>query len=105
MQPTAQRPNVLFLMADQYRHDYLGCAGAGFVRTPNLDRLAGRGVRFAQCVTDCPVCTPACIGLATGLRPSRLGPLDNASYLPQLAPPAHTRQQADPERERRDRAL
>ena len=40
-----QRPNILFIMADQYRHDYLGCAGAGFVRTPNLDRIAERGVR------------------------------------------------------------
>ncbi len=88
MQPTPRRPNVLFLMADQYRHDYLGCAGAGYVRTPNLDRLAAQGVRFTQCVTDCPVCAPARIGLATGLRPSRLGSLDNASYLP-LSTPTH----------------
>lgn len=91
MQPTPQRPNVLFLLADQYRYDYLRCAGAEFVRTPNLDRLAGRGVRFAQCVTDCPVCAPARIGLATGLRPSRLGSLDNASYLPLSAPTHYQR--------------
>jgi choline-sulfatase len=88
MQPTPQRPNVLFLMADQFRYDYLGCAGAHHVRTPNLDRLAARGVRFSHCVTDCPVCAPARIGLATGLRPSRLGSLDNASYLP-LSTPTH----------------
>jgi len=69
-------------MSDHHRHDYMGCAGADFVRTPNLDRLAGRGVRFAQCTTNCPVCAPARIGLATGLQPGRLGSLGNDSFLP-----------------------
>lgn len=85
------RPNVLFIMADQHRSDHLGCAGAGFLRTPNLDRLAAQGVRFGQCYTNCPVCAPARIGLATGLQPSRLGSLDNASYLPRSAPTAYQR--------------
>jgi len=76
------RPNVLVVMADQHRFDYLGCAGAGFVRTPNLDRLAQRGVRYTHCFTNSPVCAPARIGLATGLHPARVGALDNASYLP-----------------------
>ena len=69
-------------MADQYRWDYLGYAGAGFVRTPNLDRLAARGVAFTHCYTNCPVCAPARIALATGLQPFRTGALDNQSYLP-----------------------
>jgi choline-sulfatase len=85
------QPNILFIMADQHRADYLGSAGAGFVRTPNLDRLAARGVRFDQCYTNCPVCAPARIGLATGLQPSRLGSLDNASYLPRSAPTFYQR--------------
>ncbi len=76
------RPNILFIMADQYRWDYLGYAGAGFVRTPNLDRLAARGVAFTHCYTNCPVCAPARIALATGLQPFRTGALDNQSYLP-----------------------
>ena len=88
MPHTPRRPNVLFVMADQHRFDYLGCAGAEFLHTPNLDRLAAQGTRFTQCITDCPVCAPARIGLATGLRPSRLGSLDNASYLP-LSTPTH----------------
>jgi choline-sulfatase len=82
---------VLFIMADQHRFDYLGCAGAAFLRTPNLDRLATRGVRFAQCVTNCPVCAPARIGLATGLQPSRLGSLDNQSFLPRSVPTHYQR--------------
>jgi choline-sulfatase len=75
-------PNVLVIMDDQHRFDYLGCAGADFVRTPHLDRIAGRGVRFSQCVTNCPVCAPARIGLASGMQPANLGSLDNQSFLP-----------------------
>ena len=42
----AERPNILFLFDDQHRHDYIGAAGAGWIDTPNLDRLAAEGVRF-----------------------------------------------------------
>jgi choline-sulfatase len=77
-----ERPNVLFIMDDQHRYDYLGCAGADFLNTPNLDRLAERGVRFTQCTTNSPVCAPARIGLASGLQPTRLGALDNRAFLP-----------------------
>ena len=77
-----QKPNLLFIMADQYRWDYLGAQGADYVRTPNLDSIAQRGVRFTQCTTNCPICAPARIGLATGLQPTRLGALDNQSFLP-----------------------
>jgi choline-sulfatase len=69
-------------MSDQHRWDYFGAAGADFVHTPNLDRIAERGVRFTTCTTNSPVCAPARIGLATGLQPVRLGALDNAAYLP-----------------------
>ncbi|MBN1671048.1 MAG: sulfatase-like hydrolase/transferase [Kiritimatiellae bacterium] len=85
------RPNVLFIMADQYRHDYLGCAGAEFVRTPNLDAIAARGMRFTQCATNSPVCAPARIGLATGLQPARVGSLDNRSFLPHSVPTYYQR--------------
>ena len=76
------RPNILFIVDDQHRHDYLGAAGADFLRTPHLDRLAAAGVRFTQCTTNAPVCAPARIGLASGLQPSRLGCLDNSGRLP-----------------------
>jgi choline-sulfatase len=89
--PPSDRPNILLVFTDQHRFDYLGCAGAEFLRTPNLDRLAARGVRFTQCITNCPVCAPARIGLATGLQPSRLGSLDNQSYLPRSVPTHYQR--------------
>lgn len=86
-----QRPNILFLMADQFRWDYLGCMGAPFVRTPNLDRLAARGVTFTQCCSNAPVCAPARIGLATGNQPVRHGALDNHAFLPLRQPTYYQR--------------
>ena len=91
MPEDASRPNVLFIMADQFRADHLGSAGGGFVRTPNLDRLAARGVRLRHCCTNSPVCAPARIGLATGLQPVRLGATDNRAFLPLSVPTYYQR--------------
>ena len=43
--------NVLFVMCDQLRWDHLGCTGHPFLKTPNIDALAKRGVRFAQALS------------------------------------------------------
>ncbi len=75
------RPNILFINTDQFRFDYMGCAGADFVNTPNIDRIAERGVRFRYCYSNSPLCAPARIGLATGMHPQRIGAVDNSSYL------------------------
>jgi choline-sulfatase len=80
--PEGMLANILFIMDDQHRHDYLGSAGVYFLQTPHLDRLAARGVRFTQCTTNAPVCAPSRIGLASGLHPGRLGCLDNSGRLP-----------------------
>jgi len=81
----SDRPNVLLIMSDQQRFDYLGYMGAGFVRTPNLDRLAARGTVFTHCITNAAVCAAARIGLATGNQPFRVGSLSNSSFLPRSA--------------------
>jgi len=47
-QKTTQRPNVLFILADDQRADALGCTGNSFIKTPNVDRLAENGVRFTN---------------------------------------------------------
>ncbi len=75
-------PNQLFIMCDQLRHDWLGCRGAEHVRTPNIDRIAARSMVFTQAVCNSPVCAASRVGLATGLRPHRLGALENWCYLP-----------------------
>src|SRR6476620_7274424 len=57
--PTAMRPNVVLVMADQHRADVMRCAGDAFVSTPNLDRLASEGVRFSRVSCQGPLCMPA----------------------------------------------
>ncbi|MYB77528.1 MAG: sulfatase-like hydrolase/transferase [Chloroflexi bacterium] len=54
-----QRPNVILFMADQMRWDVLSCAGHPVCRTPVLDAMAARGVRFANFYSAAPICTPA----------------------------------------------
>ena len=53
------KPNIIFIFADQHRHDALGCAGNEIIQTPNLDRLAGEGVRFANTWCQSPICQPS----------------------------------------------
>lgn len=86
-----ERPNILMIMDDQHRWDYLGCYGADFVDTPNIDRLAARGTRFSHAFTSAPVCAPARIGLASGMHPLRIGTTDNDSYLPPEFPTYYQR--------------
>lgn len=59
-------PNILLLMTDQQRFDSLGCYGADFAHTPNLDRLAKAGVVFDHCYANNPICTPSRASLMTG---------------------------------------
>jgi arylsulfatase len=69
------KPNLLLLMADQYRADCLGAEGCWPVHTPNLDSIAKRGVRFRHAYSTTPTCTPARSALLTGLAPWNHGML------------------------------
>lgn len=68
-QTTARQPNVLFLMADQFRFDAIASLGNREIYTPNLDRLVGRGVTFTNAYSPCPVCVPARYSIRTGCEP------------------------------------
>jgi len=73
------RPNVLVLMCDQFRADALSCLGHPLARTPNLDRLAARAVRFTNAFTQSPVCAPTRHSLNTGLYPHAHGVVSNSA--------------------------
>ncbi len=66
---TKPPPNILFIIADQWRAQAFGFAGDPNVHTPHLDRLAGEAVNFTQAVAGTPVCSPTRASLLTGQRP------------------------------------
>ena len=65
----ADRPNILFVMADQWRAVSTGYAGDPNVKTPHLDRLAACSIHFVNAVSGVPVCSPCRASLLTGQRP------------------------------------
>ncbi len=58
--------NILFIMFDQLRLDYLSCYGHPHLHTPHIDRLASRGVRFTRAYVQAPICGAARMSLYTG---------------------------------------
>lgn len=69
--PNAARPNIIFILADDMGYGDLGCyrsakAGQPFIRTPNLDKMASRGLKFTDFYTGNTVCAPSRCALMTG---------------------------------------
>jgi len=70
---TSNAKNILFIMFDQLRFDYLSCYGHPHLKTPNMDRLASNGVRFTNCYVQSPVCGSSRMSFYTGRYPSSHG--------------------------------
>jgi arylsulfatase A-like enzyme len=68
-----EKPNILLLYTDQQRQDSLGCFGNPLAVTPNLDKLAGQGVKCTNYYVQNPVCMPSRMSFLTGRYPSSLG--------------------------------
>ena len=74
----AARPNVILIVSDDQGFADLGCYGAKDIRTPHLDALAARGVRFTRYYANAPECTPTRTALLTGRYQQRVGGLECA---------------------------
>jgi arylsulfatase A-like enzyme len=70
--PKGRPPNILFILADDLGYGDLSCYGRPDYRTPQIDRLAGEGLRFTSNYTAAAVCTPTRVALMTGRYPARL---------------------------------
>jgi len=87
-----KKPNVLIIVADQWRYDCFGFTGSK-VKTPNLDALSADSFNFRYSYTPLPSCCPARMAMLTGLTPERLGALWNYDIclpIPSLTPETFT---------------
>src|ERR1700683_5603604 len=94
--PKSSKPNILVIVADDLGYNDIGVQGGKAVPTPNIDKLAGMGLRFTSGYVSAPYCSPSRAGLLTGRYQTRfrhefhppVGPRGNVG--PRL-PPRHTR--------------
>ena len=74
-------PNIVLICTDQQRSDSLACAGNPVARTPNIDRIAANGTRFARHHTPMQICSPSRATMFTGLYPRHHGLVTNGRVL------------------------
>lgn len=67
----AEKPNIIFIFADDWGWGDLGCHGHPWIKTPNIDRLASEGTEFYQFTVACGVCSPSRAAVLTGHFPAR----------------------------------
>ncbi len=78
-----QKPNILYILADDLGYGDLSCYGQQRFSTPNIDRLAAEGLRFTQHYSGCPVCAPSRSSLMTGLHTGHTAIRGNKSVEPE----------------------
>ncbi len=78
-----EKPNVIYILTDQWRSTAFGYAGDKVVKTPNIDQFSKESVIFRNAVSVCPICTPYRASLLTGRFPTSTGMFLNDLYLPE----------------------
>src|SRR5262249_60422258 len=73
----ADKPNIIVMMTDDQRHDFMSCAGHPFIKTPNMDRIAKDGYRYTNMFVTNALCAPSRATLMTGQYSHANGVRDN----------------------------
>ncbi|MCA9137325.1 MAG: sulfatase [Planctomycetales bacterium] len=79
MLKAADKPNIVFIIADDCTYRDIGCYG-GQAHTPNIDALAGQGMKFTRCFQAAPMCSPTRHNIYTGLYPVKSGAYPNHTF-------------------------
>ena len=90
-----RRPNILLIVADDLGYSDIGVYGSRDIPTPNIDHLAGEGIRFTDGYVSGPYCAPTRAGLMTGRYPQRFGFEFNPDGSPDLGLPVNEKTMAD----------
>lgn len=91
---STERPNIVFILADDLGWRDVGYMGSTFHRTPHIDALAARGMTFSQAYTANPLCSPTRASILTGQYPARLGITAPVCHQPEVALRPVVRQRA-----------
>lgn len=79
-----RRPNILFILCDDLGAHDVGCYGSTYHETPNIDRIAARGMKFTQAYAASPLCSPTRSSILAGVHPARSGITSPVCHLPQI---------------------
>lgn len=84
-----ERPNILFIAIDDMRPEF-NCYGKSYIKSPNIDRLADKGLLFERAYCQEPICNPSRTSVMTGMRPEKTGVFHNNQYFRDTKPDAVT---------------